>query len=111
MLCVLGGALVCTPKRKYWLYVNGDDICCAYGFRLVCDCEVRMSDGGFLVCLRVSANVFCKARMSGVAIQGENVWWRMSSVAFCAQEVIVDVLRLSVVFSRRYFIYLLGLRQ
>jgi hypothetical protein len=70
-----------------------------------------MSDGGFLVCLRVSANVFCKARMSGVAIQGENVWWRMSSVAFCAEEVIVDVLRLSVVFYRRYFIYLLGLRQ
>ena len=68
-----------------------------FGYRLVCDCEVRMSDGGFLVCLRVSANVFCKARMSGVA--------------FCAQEVIVDVLRLSVVFSRRYFIYLLGLRQ
>ena len=59
--------------------------------------KVRMSDGGFLVCLRVSASVFCKARMSGVA--------------FCAQEVIVDVLRLSVVFSRRYFIYLLGLRQ
>lgn len=111
MLCVLGGVLVCTPKRTYWLYVNGDDICCAYGFRLVCDCEVRMSDGGFLVCLRVSANVFCKARMSGVAIQGENVWWRMSSVAFCAEEVIVDVLRLSVVFYRRYFIYLLGLRQ
>ena len=89
MLCVLGGALVCTPKRTYWLYVNGDDVCCAYGFWLVCDCEVRMSDGGFLVCLRVSASVFCKARMSGVA--------------FCAQEVIVDVLRLSVVFSRRYF--------
>ena len=76
MLCVLGGALVCTPKRTYWLYVNGDDICCAYGFQLVCD---------------------CKARMSGVV--------------FCAQEVIVDVLRLSVVFYRRYFIYLLGLRQ
>ena len=76
MLCVLGGALVCTPKRTYWLYVNGDDICCAYGFQLECD---------------------CKARMSGVA--------------FCAEEVIVDVLRLSVVFSRRYFIYLLGLRQ
>lgn len=49
--------------------------------------------------------------MSGVAIQGENVWWRMSSVAFCAQEVIADDMRLSVVFSRRYFIYLLGLRQ
>ena len=54
MLCVLGGALVCPPKRTYWLYVNGDDICCAYGFPLVCDCEVKMS---------------------GVAIQGENVWW------------------------------------
>lgn len=52
MLCVLGGALVCTPKRTYWLYVNRDDVCCAYGFQLVCD---------------------CKARMSGVAIQGENV--------------------------------------
>ena len=111
MLCVLGGVLVCTPKRTYWLYVNGDDVCCAYGFQLVCDCEVRMSDGGFLVCLRVSASVFCKARMSGVAIQGENVWWRMSSVAFCAEEVIVDDLRLSVVFYRRYFIYLLSLRQ
>ena len=73
MICVLWGALVCTPKRTYWLYVNGYDICCAYGFQLVCDCEVRMSDGGFLVYLRVSANVFCKARMSGVAIQGENV--------------------------------------
>ena len=36
---------------------------------------------------------------------------RMSGVAFCAQEVIVDDLRLSVVFYRRYFIYLLGLRQ
>ena len=56
-----------------------------------------MSAGWCLVYLRVSASVFCKARMSGVA--------------FCAQEVIVDVLRLSVVFSRRYFIYLLGLRQ
>ena len=111
MLCVLGGVLVCTPKRTDCLYVNGDDICCAYGFRLVCDCKARMPDGGFLVCLRVLANVFCKARMSGVAIQGENVWWRKSGVAFCAQEVIVDVLRLSVVFYRRYFIYLLGLRQ
>ena len=89
MICVLGGVLVCTPKRTYWLYVNGDDVCCAYGFRLVCDCEVRMSDGGFRVYLRVLASVFCKARMSGVA--------------FCAQEVIVDVLRLSVVFYRRYF--------
>ena len=65
MLCVLGGALVCTPKRTDWLYVNGDDICCAYGFQLVCDCKVRMSDGGFLVCLRVLANVL---------LQGENVW-------------------------------------
>ena len=36
---------------------------------------------------------------------------RMSGVTFCAEEVIVDVLRLSVVFCRRYFIYLLGLRQ
>ena len=35
----------------------------------------------------------------------------MSGVAFCAEVVIVDVLRLSVVFSRRYFIYLLSLRQ
>ena len=76
MLCVLGGVLVCTPKRTYWLYVNGDDVCCAYEFQPVCDCKARMS-----------------------------------SVAFCAEEVIVDVLRLSVVFSRRYFIYLLGLRQ
>ena len=59
--------------------------------------KARMSAGWCLVYLRVSASVFCKARMSGVA--------------FCAQEVIVDVLRLSVVFSRRYFIYLLGLRQ
>ena len=98
MICVLWGALVCTPKRTYWLYVNGYDICCAYGFRLVCDCEVRMSDGGFLVCLRVSANVFCKARMSSVAIQGEDVW-----CGVCAEEVTVDDLRLSVVFYRRYF--------
>ena len=89
MLCVLWGALVCTPKRTDWLYVNGDDICCAYGFQLECDCKARMSDGGFLVYLRVLANVFCKARMSGLA--------------FCAQELIVDDLRLSVVFSRRYF--------
>ena len=89
MLSVLGGALVCTPKRTYWLYVNGDDVCCAYGFWLVCDCEVRMSDGGFLVYLRVSASVFCKAGMSGVA--------------FCAYEVIVDDLRSQVVFYRRYF--------
>ena len=44
-----------------------EDFWCACGFQLVCDCEVRMSDGGFLVCLRVLANVFCKARMSGVA--------------------------------------------
>ena len=57
MLCVLEGALVCTPKRTYWLYVNGDDVSCAYGFRLVCDCEVGMPDGGFLVCLWVSASV------------------------------------------------------
>ena len=63
MICVLWGALVCTPKRTYWLYVNGDDVCCAYGFQLECD---------------------CKARMCGVAI--------------CAQELIVDDLRLSVVF-------------
>ena len=47
MLCVLGGALVCTPKRTYWLYVNGDDICCAYGFWLVCDCKARMSGVAF----------------------------------------------------------------
>ena len=80
MICALWGALVCAPKRTYWLYVNGDDIYCAYGFRLVCDCEVRMSDGGFLVCLRVSASVFCKAGMSGVAIQGENVCWMVSGV-------------------------------
>ena len=52
-----------------------------------------------------------KARMSGGECLVEDVWWRMSGVAFCAEEVIVDVLRLSVVFSRRYFIYLLGLRQ
>ena len=95
MLCVLGGALVCTPKRKYWLYVNGDDICCAYGFRLVCSARqnVWRGDSGenvwWMVSLRVSASVFCKAKMSGVA--------------FCAEEVIVDVLKLSVVFSRRYF--------
>ena len=85
MLCVLGGALVCTPKRTYWLYVNGDDICCAYGFQLVCSARRECLAWRF------------KARMSGVA--------------FCAEEVIVDVLRLSVVFYRRYFIYLLGLRQ
>ena len=55
--------------------------------------------------------------MSGVAIQERmSGGWcayefqpvcdckaRMSSVAFCAEEVIVDVLKLSVVFSRRYF--------
>ena len=49
------------------------------------------------MCLRVLANVL---------LQGEDVW-----CGVCAQEVIVDDLRLSVVFSRRYFIYLLGLRQ
>ena len=63
--------------------------------------------------------------MSGVAIQERmSGGWcpygfqpvcdckaKMSGVAFCAEEVIVDVLKLSVVFSRRYFIYLLGLRQ
>ena len=39
------GALVCTPKRKYWLYVNGDDICCAYGFRLVCSARQNVWRG------------------------------------------------------------------
>ena len=57
MICVLWGALVCTPKRTYWLYVNGDDVCCAYGFRLVCDCKAGMFGGGFLVYLMVLANV------------------------------------------------------
>ena len=75
MLCVLGGVLVCTPKRTYWLYVNGDDICCAYGFPLVCDCEVKMS--GVAIQERMSGGwcpyefqpvCDCKARMSSVAI-------------------------------------------
>ena len=77
MICVLWGALVCTPKRTYWLYVNGDDVCCAYGFRLVCSARRECLVSRF------------KARMSGVA--------------FCAEEVIVNDLRSQVVFSRRYF--------
>ena len=30
------GCISLYPKRTDWLYVNGDDICCAYGFQLVC---------------------------------------------------------------------------
>ena len=62
-----------------------EDFWCPYGFQLVCSARRECLVSRF------------KARMPGVA--------------FCAEEVIVDVLRLSVVFYRRYFIYLLGLRQ